>query len=83
MGIECELDVHGFNKVQEEAMFDFGFLTYDEWESVVDYNAGIFDSTLLGKIKLTNDGKRVLEELEKKIVNLKKKQLSKVTYLEM
>ncbi len=62
---ELELEGRGFNKVQEEAMFDFGFLRYDSWESGIDYEAGIFDSTSGGDVTLTDEGVRVLEELKK------------------
>ncbi len=50
--------------MQEEAVFDFGFVQYDTWESGIDYEAGIFDSTSGGDITLTDEGVRVLEELE-------------------
>lgn len=36
---EFDLAVEGFNKIQEEAMFDFGFVRYIEEESAVDYEA--------------------------------------------
>jgi len=62
---ELELKGRGFTKVQEEAIFDFGFLQYDTWESGIDYEAGIFDSTSGGDVTLTDEGARVLEELEK------------------
>jgi len=62
---ETELEVRGFNKIQEEAMFDFGFVHYDEWETGLDYEAGLLDSTLVGQIELTDEGVRVLKELDR------------------
>jgi len=61
---ETKLEVRGFNKVQEEAMFDFGFVTYDEWETGIDPEAGLLTPTLVGEIKLTNAGIRVLREID-------------------
>jgi uncharacterized protein (TIGR02391 family) len=63
---ECELEHNGFNKVQEQAMFDFGFITYEELTYPIDYEAGQLDSTLVGEIKLTSDGNRILYELKEK-----------------
>lgn len=40
----------------------------EEWESAAEYDAGIYDTTLAGEIKLTDEGKRVLEELEKRLL---------------
>lgn len=66
---EIELEGRGFNKVQEEAMFDFGFISYTEWESAPDYEAEVFDSTSVGEIKLTKEGCEVLGELKKRLLS--------------
>ena len=62
---EFELKARGFSKIQEEAMFDFGFVHLDSWESGVDYEAGIFDSTSGSDLTLTEEDIRVLDEIEK------------------
>ena len=62
---EFELKARGFNEIQQEAMYDFGFLQFNEWETGIDYDAGVFDSTQIGEIELTDEGVRVWKELEK------------------
>ncbi len=64
---DIELEGRGFTKIQEQAMYEFGFVSYDEWESAIDYKSGIFDSIKVGDIKLTDEGLRVYRELEKKL----------------
>lgn len=62
---EFEFQARGFNEIQQEAMYDFGFWKFSEWESAIDEDAGIFDSTRIGGFELTKEGVRVREELEK------------------
>jgi hypothetical protein len=62
---EFEFKARGYNEIQQEAMYDFGFLKFSEWESAIDEEAGIFDSTLIGEFQLTEEGVKVWEELEK------------------
>ncbi len=62
---EFEFRARGYNEIQQEAMFDFGFLRYNEWQSAIDEEAGIFDSTLIGEFELTSEGVEVWEELKK------------------
>ena len=62
---EFEFQARGFNEIQQEAMYDFDFWRFSEWESAIDEEAGIFDSTLIGGFELTKEGVRVHEELEK------------------
>ena len=62
---EFEFEAKGFNEIQREAMYDFGFLLYDEQETAIDENAGIFESTLVGEFELNDEGAKVWEELKK------------------
>jgi len=62
-----EFRTKGFTEIQLEAMYDFDFLRYVEQETGIDEIAGIFDSTLVGEFELTNEGEKVLEELNKMI----------------
>ena len=62
---EFEFEAKGFNEIQREAMYDFGFLRYDEQETAIDENAGIFESTLVGEFELIDEGAKVWEELKK------------------
>jgi hypothetical protein len=62
-----EFTERGYNDIQQEAMFDFGFFRFNEWETNIDEKAGIFDSTLIGQFELTDEGRKVLEELKKMI----------------
>lgn len=64
---EFEFKARGYNEIQQEAMYDFGFLKFREWESAIDEEAGIFDSTLIGEFELTEEGVKVREELEKRL----------------
>ena len=64
---EFDFQVKGFREIQQEAMFDFNFLRYKEIQTIVDEEAGVFDSTLLGIFELTSEGEKVLEELEKMV----------------
>jgi uncharacterized protein (TIGR02391 family) len=64
---EFDFQVKGFREIQQEAMFDFNFLRYKEMQTIVDEEAGVFDSTLLGIFELTSEGEKVLEELEKMV----------------
>jgi hypothetical protein len=59
---ESDLVCKGFNKIQVEAVFDFGFVKMDEWETGIDLEAGLFSSTYIEQIKLTDEGVRIWEE---------------------
>ena len=72
--IECdyseykiELAVRGFSEAQEEAVFDFGFVKYAEWETGIDYEMGQFHSTLVGEVELTKEGVNLMEKLNKMV----------------
>jgi hypothetical protein len=54
-----DLYQHGFNELQQEAVFDFGLAIYKETTS---YDP-MFGSTLVGWIDLTAQGDKVLSEL--------------------
>ena len=62
---ETELTLKGFNKLQVEAMFAFGFTKMEDLETGIDLEAGQFHSTYIEEVILTEEGERVWNELRK------------------
>jgi len=61
---ELEFTAREFNEIQREAIYDFGFLIYNEQESFFDEEAGC-DIPEIGRFELTDEGSLVYKELEK------------------